>query len=183
MSLLRRSDDRDRNLRRRAPRAIAIAEPNQDRHLMSDGAVLSPSQPRSPSTPANAGPSWRCSFAAPRPSPSAELTPRPYRAAANQARWPRPNSRNHTPPALAAIPALSPRPSNPHSSRSPRQSLFLPAVSSQGGFRTPAPRPRARSCWGRRPKPFTQAEVLAPRRRSAWRKYRSFAEGFANGLD
>jgi len=53
MSLLRRPDDHHRNLRRRTPCTFAVAEPDQDRHLMSDGSVLTPSQRRSPSTPAN----------------------------------------------------------------------------------------------------------------------------------
>ena len=40
---------------------------------------------------------------------------------------------------------------------------ILPAVSSLGGFRTPAPRRRPMLCWGRRPKPFTTAAKLARR--------------------
>src|SRR5271163_1518298 len=52
------------------------------------------------------------------------------------------------------------RSSNPHRSHERRQRLFLNAVSSLGGFRTPASPclvlPRAR---GRRPKPFTIAVV------------------------
>jgi Phage integrase, N-terminal SAM-like domain len=52
-TLLRRPDDRHRNLRRRAPCALASAEPQQDRHLMSNAAVLTPLQPQSPATPAN----------------------------------------------------------------------------------------------------------------------------------
>ena len=75
VSMLRRPDDRDRNLRRRAPRALAIAEPDQDRYLMSHGAD-SPSQPQSPSTRPTAGTGGRCPLTARRPSPSAELTPR-----------------------------------------------------------------------------------------------------------
>ena len=53
MSLLWRPHDRHRNFRRRAPCALAFTEPDQDRHLMSDGAVLTPSQRPSSSTPAN----------------------------------------------------------------------------------------------------------------------------------
>ena len=50
LPLLWRSDDHRRNLRRRAPRALAIADPDQDRHLMiivtlPASLCLSPSPP------------------------------------------------------------------------------------------------------------------------------------------
>src|SRR5271167_1457292 len=38
---------------------------------------------------------------------------------------------------------------------------FLPAVSSLGGFRTPAPIPHDRPAKGRRPKPFTFDDIPA----------------------
>jgi hypothetical protein len=52
MSVLRRPHDHRRDIRRRAPRALAIVDPDQDRHLMIDAALLSASQCRSPSLPA-----------------------------------------------------------------------------------------------------------------------------------
>ncbi len=52
MSMLRRPDDHRRDIRRRAARAVFIAEPDQDRHLMIDVALLSASQRRSLSPPA-----------------------------------------------------------------------------------------------------------------------------------
>ena len=51
MSMLRRPDDHRRDIRRRAARAVFIAEPDQDRHLMIDVALLSASQRRSLSPP------------------------------------------------------------------------------------------------------------------------------------
>src|SRR5271155_1760704 len=63
-------------------------------------------------------------------------------------------------PSLQDLAANRLRSSNPHRSCERRQRLFLNAVSSLGGFRTPASPclapPRAR---GRRPKPFTIAAV------------------------
>src|SRR6516162_1964723 len=47
MPLLRRANDHRRNVRRSAPRAIAIANPDRDRHLMIV-AALPASQPRFP---------------------------------------------------------------------------------------------------------------------------------------
>ena len=44
--------------------------------------------------------------------------------------------------------ALRPRPQNPHRLRPAKPRLFLPAVSSLRGFRTPAPRPAPRACKG-----------------------------------
>ena len=52
MPVLRRPDDHRRDVRRRTPRALAIANPHQDRHLMIVIAVLPASQPRSASLPA-----------------------------------------------------------------------------------------------------------------------------------
>jgi hypothetical protein len=63
-------------------------------------------------------------------------------------------------PSLQVLATDSQRSSNPHRSHERRQRLFLNAVSSLGGFRTPASPclapPRAK---GRRPKPFTKAVV------------------------
>ena len=50
LPLLWRPDDHRRNLRRRAPRALAIAGPDQDRHLMTI-AALPAAQRRSSSSP------------------------------------------------------------------------------------------------------------------------------------
>ena len=65
-------------------------------------------------------------------------------------------------PSLQDLAADRLRSSNPHRSCERRQRLFLNAVSSLGGFRTPASPclapPRAR---GRRPKPFTIAAFQA----------------------
>jgi hypothetical protein len=62
-------------------------------------------------------------------------------------------------PSFQYLGADSPRSSNPHRTCERRQRLFLNAVSSLGGFPTPASSclapPRAR---GRRPKPFTIAD-------------------------
>ena len=44
-------------------------------------------------------------------------------------------------PAPPTHSAIRPRPSNPHRSAPNQTAPFLPAVSSLGGFRTPAPRP------------------------------------------
>jgi hypothetical protein len=57
-----------------------------------------------------------------------------------QARHRPSDRRNLRPTASGPTPALRPRPANPHRSRPPEP--FLPAVSSLGGFRTPAPAPR-----------------------------------------
>jgi hypothetical protein len=54
MSVLRRPHDHRRDIRRRAPRPSFTAEPDQDRHLMIDAALLSASQCRSPSLPSRA---------------------------------------------------------------------------------------------------------------------------------
>jgi hypothetical protein len=66
-------------------------------------------------------------------------------------------------PYLQDLAADSLRSSNPHRSHKRRQRLFLNAVSSLGGFRTPASPclcpPRA---GGRRPKPFTIAAIRLP---------------------
>ena len=63
-------------------------------------------------------------------------------------------------PSFQYLGADSPRSSNPHRTCERRQRLFLNAVSSLGGFPTPASSclapPRAR---GRRPKPFTIADA------------------------
>ena len=70
-----------------------------------------------------------------------------------------------SPPASGPPAALRPRPANPHRSR-PKPRLFLPAVSSLRGFRTPAPRLSPTSpAKGRRPKPFSEAEVSPKRKR------------------
>jgi Putative transposase len=53
MPLLRRPDDRHRNLRRRAPRATGLALSDQDRHLMTIMTQLFAPQFRSPSPPSN----------------------------------------------------------------------------------------------------------------------------------
>ena len=51
LPVLRRKDDRRRDIRRPAPRAVFIAEPDQNRHLMTVAAHPA-SQRRSPSLPA-----------------------------------------------------------------------------------------------------------------------------------
>ena len=96
MSVLRRPDDHRRNLRRRAPRALAFADPDQDRHLMTV-AALPAAQPRFSSPPTAR---WsrkamssqgrrssskrrahiRPSHPRPRKTPSSSLPPRTMRA-------------------------------------------------------------------------------------------------------
>ena len=71
----------------------------------------------------------------------------------------------------AATWAIRPRPQNLHRSRPAKPRLFLPAVSSLRGFRTPAPRPvPASPAKGRRPKPFSLA-VMRNRDRGHCRRW------------
>ena len=76
MPLLRRPDDHRRNLRRRAPCALAIADPDQDRHLMTVAAL--PASQRRFAFASSRAPEQetRCPHDVRRPSPSAAPTPR-----------------------------------------------------------------------------------------------------------
>ena len=96
LPVLRRPDDHCRNLRRRAPRALAITDPDQDRHLMTVAAL--PAAQRRFSSPPTARRSrkamssqgrrssskrrahTRPSHPRPRKTPSSSLPPRTMRA-------------------------------------------------------------------------------------------------------
>ena len=138
MSVLRRPDDHRRNVRRRAPCAFTSANPDQDRHLMII-AALPASNRLSPSPHPRAGAGGRVlsrSSVLPRP-------PRPRQGRASS----RPNSLVIV---VSAAKIVRHRPPRRHTRavRDPKISIgrarpngrpFLPAVSSLGGFRTPAP--------------------------------------------
>src|SRR5277367_5600821 len=96
----------------------------------------------SPSTPAN-----RRKRALPTHGPQTLTKRRTHAVPSRRRRQPTPLTSSKLTksraPALVAIPALSPLPSSPHRSRSPRQGLFRPAVSAlelsnagPGGART-----------------------------------------------
>ena len=140
MPLLWRPDDHRRNLRRRAPRALAIADPNQDRHIMTI-AALPAAQRRSSSSPTT-----RRST-----NPMSSRPPQTLSSRRAHTRRSHPRPRKSASCSLLTITSAAfhprhhmgdpPRPQNPHSSRPAKPRLFLPAVSSLRGFRTPTPRP------------------------------------------
>ena len=109
MPMLRRPHDHHRNLRRRAPCALAIADPDQDRHLMTRRrasrlaiADLLRLRPR-------AGAGGRCLFTVRRPSLSAALGATPTRPLRNQARRSRSDRTNSPLPARPDARAIPPR--------------------------------------------------------------------------
>jgi hypothetical protein len=154
-----RPDDHRRNLRRRAPRALAIADPDQDRHLMTIVA-LPAAQRRSSSSPTT-----RRST-----NPMSSRPPQTLSSRRAHTRRSHPRPRKSAPCSLLTITsaAFHPRhhmgdPSATPKSRPAKPRLFLPAVSSLRGFRTPAPRPvPASPAKRRRPKPFSQADIADP---------------------
>src|SRR5277367_5059170 len=87
----------------------------------------------SPSTPAN-----RRKRALPTHGPQTLTKRRTHAVPSRRRRQPTPLTSSKLTksraPALVAIPALSPLPSSPHRSRSPRQGLFRPAVSAMEAF-------------------------------------------------
>ena len=155
MPLLRRPHDHHRNLRRRAPRAFANAEPDQDRHLMIAAAALPASLCRSPSLRRRAEPSGAVSpDRAPSSAPPRRQRPLVPRSTSRVALAP--TARTRAPPAALAPCATLQPPSNPHRPR-PAETAPLPArgfVLGRLSNAGPASKPRRRSK-GRRPKPFT----------------------------
>src|SRR5208283_5100341 len=153
LPVLRRPDDRRRDVRRPAPRTIAIPEPDQDRLLMTH-ATHPASHRRSPPPPAarrntsamSAGGRQssfdRCERLAP-----ASKTAAVGASAENAERGPLPTPRS---PAVRdpqiPIVALAKRPR-------PSRGFLLGRLSSAGPGRGPT------VAKGRRPKPFTSAEV------------------------
>ncbi len=127
---------------------------------------LSPPGPTSTSGHSVTG--TRCPHDLRRLSPTAAPTPAPRILVPEKARRLRSHRQQCAPPTPEAPPALSPRPQNPHRSRPTKQPLFLPAVSSLRGFRTPAPVLAQPSAKGRRPKPFSEAAADRDRRRRSW---------------
>src|SRR3974377_1416104 len=105
MSILRRPDDHRRGIRRRAPRAVFIAEPDQDRHLMIDVAPPSPPHHRF----------------FPRPSPSAAPAPAARRTPPKKPRFLPPRRELSPPPASEVPPAIRPPAQNLHRSGPPNQ--------------------------------------------------------------
>jgi hypothetical protein len=93
---------------------------------------------------------------------SSRVYPRSGRASARskQARH-RPSDRRNLLTASGPTPALRPRPANPHRSRPLEPGL--PAVSSLGGFRTPAPAPRLHRRNGPASKTLHQLRHKRPR--------------------
>ena len=138
--MLRRPDDHRRDVRRAAPFAFAIAEPDQDRQLMTV-APHPASHRRSPSPPA----ARRNTSATPA---------RGRQSSCDRGQRLAPAHRRHRKrPAVAASDEDTERP-RPPTPRSPavrdpqipigalaKRSPYLPAVSSLGGFRAPAPGP------------------------------------------
>ena len=159
MPLLRRPDDHRRDLRRRAPCAIAIAEPDQDRHLMTV-VTHSASQRRSLSPPAA------------RRSTTALTSPRPTVRSRRRADAKPAHAHNRTrsssavpadktarhwpprqPPRSLRDPQIPIGRAPPHSALPPRG--FLLGRLSNAGPATTHDRPAR----GRRPKPFTKPEI------------------------
>ena len=176
MPVLRRPHDHHRNLRRRASCAPAIAEPDHDRHLMIAVAAFPASLCRSSSPPAAAGAGRRCPFTirASSFSPALRAKRATRSSLLNQARRilvPIDKARCFRPPRSAC--PIPHAPSNPHRPRSTQQRPILPAVSSMGGFRTPAPRPSLAVCNG----PASETLHHGRRKRLAGK-----ASAFENGL-
>ncbi len=141
----------------RAPCALPIADPDQDRHLMTDrrasrlATPLSLASSRAPEQERDVLTTSADPLQPPRPSPPHVSAP---------AKKP-----------VVSLPTITPaafQPPPPHrrSVRDPQIPIgrahqtapFLPAVSSLRGFRTPAPRLSPdRPAKGRRPKPFSRA--------------------------
>ena len=141
---------------RREPRALARAEPDQDRHLMTVAAL--PAKRRFPSPPAARRSTKAMSSQRPQTlSRRRANARRSHMLALEKDRCLRLSPEQRAPPAPNAPRAFYPRPQNPHRSRPTKQRPFLPAVSPYEAFgRRPRaqPRPPAK---GRRPKPFSEA--------------------------
>ena len=162
MPLLRRPDDHHRNLRRRAPCAPAIAEPDQDRHLMT---IMARSWlPRSArlrrrrlSRRGRVGPQ---PVRDPVHAPTARYNQRrALRRTSSSSRRPvvrsRPRRSKHR-PALLDRRLQIPIAGSAANAALPARGFLLGRLSNAG----PALRPH-RSCWGRRPKPFIEGVFQA----------------------
>ena len=156
MPMLRRPYDRRRDVRTRRP----FVQSDKDRHLMIE-IPLPLASHRRLFSPLAYRQSGRTLFERGIRSPNQRQN-RPKRIPATAVGRPfHPRIRHKLDqPRIQDLGADSLRSSNPHRSCERRQRPFLNAVSSLGGFRTPASPclapPRAR---GRRPKPFTIADV------------------------
>ena len=107
---------------RRAPRALASAEPDQDRHLMTV-AALPAAKRRFPSPPATAR--RRCPHNVRRPSPGAAPTPAARMLALEKDRYLRLSPEQRAPPAPKAPRAFHPRP-QPIGRARPNRALSSP---------------------------------------------------------
>ena len=153
MPVLRRPDDHRRNLRRRAPCALAIADPDQDRHLMTDRRASRLATPYRLRLQPRAGAGTRCPHDLRRLSPAAAPTPAARILAPEKARRLRSRRQHWPPPAPAATWAIRPRPPNPHRSRPAKQRPSSPRFPPYEAFgRRPRAQPH-RPAKGRRPKP------------------------------
>ncbi len=108
MPVLRRPDDHHRDVRRSAPRALPLANPDQDRHLMII-AALPASNRLSPSPHPPAGAGGRRPLEVVSPPPTAAPAPGPRILATELARHHRFRRQDSAPPAPAATHARRPR--------------------------------------------------------------------------
>ena len=158
MPVLRRPDDRRRDLRRLALRAIATSEPDQDRHLMTVATHLA-SQRRSPQPPA----ARRNKSETSARGRQSSLDRRERLAPAHRRHRKRPPSplfrREHGDyPAAYAPLASGPRSSNPHS-RARKTAPTSPRFPPWEAFERRPQRLWHRPQKGRRPKPFTNPDI------------------------
>ena len=154
LPVLRRPDDHCRNLRRHAPRAPAITDPDQDRHLMTVAAL--PAAQRRFSSPPTARWSRKAMSSQPPQTLSQRRALRPPLASSPKARRLRSRPDQRAPPALH-IGDPPPTPKIPtgcaQPDRAPSCPFLLTSLSNAGPAPSPAP------AKGRRPKPFSIADV------------------------
>ena len=153
LPVLRRPDDHRRDVRRPAPCAIAVAEPDQDRHLMTV-ATHPASHRRSLSPPAARRNTNAMSARCPQSSSDrCEPATTPRISPTENARRRRLARRTWLPTATHATKTNALQASNPHSSRPPNQPPTSPRFPPWEAFkRRPPPRPTVAK--GRRPKPL-----------------------------
>ena len=154
--VLRRLVDHCRNLRRRAPRALAIVDPDQDRRVMTV-AALPAAQRRFPSPPAARRSRKAMSSQGRRSSSKRRVHAKPAHDRPRKPCRLRFHREQCAPPAAEAPTTLRPRPQNPHRSRcaQPNSAPPYPRFPPYEAFgRRPRPEPRA-PAKGRRPKPFS----------------------------
>ena len=159
MPLLRGPNDHHRDIRRRAPCTVFIAEPDQDRHLMIDVALLPAAQRRSPSPPVARRSRKAASSQRPRALSKRRARAGHHMRATGQARRLRSHRQHCRPPAHAPTRAICPRPPNLHRSRPTKQrpsSLRFPPWEA---FERRPHLSHDRPARGRRPKPFTEAGI------------------------